>query len=178
MCYQVKIYIFMSLSHDLLKGLLLTICLRDGGVARGRTPSEGKGWAQNWLINSGSLSKSRGDSGFSKSLSLRFVLLSLRNSQPSLERKAHVGKMETVFPLTSLGNMAMIRTNILTLLSLPITLSLSLSLHFFVFQSLRCVPLFVTPWTVAPQASLSVGFSRQEYWSGLPLPSPGICPFI
>ena len=107
----------MSLSHDLLKGLLLTICLRDGGVARGRTPSEGKGWAQNWLINSGSLSKSRGDSGFSKSLSLRFVLLSLTNSQPSLERKAHVGKMETVFPLTSLGNMAMIRTNILTLLN-------------------------------------------------------------
>ena len=178
MCYQVKIYIFMSLSHDLLKGLLLTICLRDGGVTRGRTPSEGKGWAQNWLINSGSLSKSRGDSGFSKSLSLRSVLLSLTNSQPSLERKAHADKMETVFPLTSLGNMAVIRTNILTSLSLPITLSLSLSLHFFVFQLLRHVPLFVTPWTVAPQASLSVGFSRQEYWSELPLPPPGICPFI
>ena len=35
------------------------------------------------------------------------------------------------------------------------------------------VQLFVTPWTVACQASLSVGFSRQEYWSGLPIPSPG-----
>ena len=34
--------------------------------------------------------------------------------------------------------------------------------------------LFVTPWTVARQAPLSVGFSRQEYWSGLPFPSPGI----
>ena len=34
--------------------------------------------------------------------------------------------------------------------------------------------LFVTPWTVAHQAPLSVGFSRQEYWSGLPFPSPGI----
>ena len=33
--------------------------------------------------------------------------------------------------------------------------------------------LFVTPWTVAHQASPSIGFSRQEYWSGLPLPSPG-----
>ena len=33
--------------------------------------------------------------------------------------------------------------------------------------------LFVTPWTVARQASLSMGFSRQEYWSGLPFPSPG-----
>ena len=30
-----------------------------------------------------------------------------------------------------------------------------------------------TPWTVACQASLSMGFSRQEYWSGLPFPSPG-----
>ena len=32
---------------------------------------------------------------------------------------------------------------------------------------------YVTPWTVAYQASLSMGFSRQEYWSGLPFPSPG-----
>jgi len=32
---------------------------------------------------------------------------------------------------------------------------------------------FSTPWTVAHQAPLSVGFSRQEYWSGLPFPSPG-----
>ena len=34
------------------------------------------------------------------------------------------------------------------------------------------VQLFVTPWTVAYHAPLSMGFSRQEYWSGLPLPSP------
>ena len=32
---------------------------------------------------------------------------------------------------------------------------------------------FVTPWTVARQAPLSVGFFRQEYWSGSPFPSPG-----
>ena len=32
--------------------------------------------------------------------------------------------------------------------------------------------LFVTPWTAAYQAPLSMGFSRQEYWSGVPLPSP------
>ena len=38
------------------------------------------------------------------------------------------------------------------------------------------VQLFVTPWTVAHQASLSMGFSRQEYWSGLPFPSPGDLP--
>ena len=34
----------------------------------------------------------------------------------------------------------------------------------------------VTPWTVACQAPLSMGFSRQEYWSGLPFPSPGGLP--
>ena len=36
--------------------------------------------------------------------------------------------------------------------------------------------LFETPWTVAYQAPLSMGFSRQEYWSGLPFPSPGDLP--
>ena len=35
---------------------------------------------------------------------------------------------------------------------------------------------FVTPWTVICQAPLSKGFPRQEYWSGLPLPSPGHLP--
>ena len=39
-------------------------------------------------------------------------------------------------------------------------------------KSLSRVWLFATPWTVASQAPLSVGFSRQEYWSGLPFPSP------
>ena len=38
------------------------------------------------------------------------------------------------------------------------------------------VRLFVTPWTVAYQASQSMEFSREEYWSGLPFPSPGDLP--
>ena len=38
------------------------------------------------------------------------------------------------------------------------------------------VRLFATPWTVAHQAPLSMGFSRQEYWSWLPFPSPGDLP--
>ena len=38
------------------------------------------------------------------------------------------------------------------------------------------VQLFVTPWTVAYQASLTMGFPRQEYWSGLSFPSPGDLP--
>ena len=49
-------------------------------------------------------------------------------------------------------------------------------------KSLSRVQLFATPWTVASQAPLSMGFSRQRYWNGLPfpllgnLPDPGIEP--
>ena len=46
----------------------------------------------------------------------------------------------------------------------------------FKVKSLSCVHLFVSPWIVAHQASPSMGFSRQEYWSGLPFPSPGDLP--
>ena len=41
-------------------------------------------------------------------------------------------------------------------------------------KSLSPIRLFVTPWTVAYQAPPSMGFSRQEYWNGLPFPSLGI----
>ena len=40
-------------------------------------------------------------------------------------------------------------------------------------KSVSRVRFFATPWTVAYQAPSSMGFSRQEYWSGLPFPSPG-----
>ena len=43
-------------------------------------------------------------------------------------------------------------------------------------KSLSCVRLFATLWTVAHQVLQSMGFSRQEYWSGLPFPSPGDLP--
>ena len=43
-------------------------------------------------------------------------------------------------------------------------------------KSLSHVRVFATLWTVACQASPSMGFSRQEYWSGLPFPSPGDLP--
>ena len=42
----------------------------------------------------------------------------------------------------------------------------------YIVLVLRCVLLIVTPWTVAHQAPLSLGFSRQESWSGLPCPPP------
>ena len=43
-------------------------------------------------------------------------------------------------------------------------------------KSLGRVQLYATPWTIAYQVLLSMGFSRQEYWSGLPFPSPGDLP--
>ena len=51
-----------------------------------------------------------------------------------------------------------------------------------VFSHFNCAQLLATPWTLAHKAPLSMGFSRQEYWSGLPrlspgdLPNPGIKP--
>ena len=43
-------------------------------------------------------------------------------------------------------------------------------------QSVSCVRLFAIPWTVAHQAAMFMGFPKQEYWSGLPFPSPGALP--
>ena len=45
-------------------------------------------------------------------------------------------------------------------------------------KSLSCVRLLATPWTAAHQAPPSMGFSRQEYWRGLPLPSPKLHIFL
>ena len=49
-------------------------------------------------------------------------------------------------------------------------------LHMCVVRNFNCVQLFATIWTVTHQAPLSMGFSRQEYWSGLPCPPPGDLP--
>ena len=48
-----------------------------------------------------------------------------------------------------------------------------LSNSLFLSLVAKSCPTFATPWTVAYQAPLSMGFPRQEYWSGLPFPSPG-----
>ena len=50
------------------------------------------------------------------------------------------------------------------------------TLFLFVLSCLSCVQLSAILWTVACQAPLSMGFSRQEYWSGLPCPAPGHLP--
>ena len=46
----------------------------------------------------------------------------------------------------------------------------------YMLSHFSCIRLFMTPWTLAHQALLSMGFSRQEYWSGLPWPPPGNLP--
>ena len=51
-----------------------------------------------------------------------------------------------------------------------------LALFLVLVKSLSRVRLSATPWTVAYQAPPSMEFSRQEYWSGLPFPSPGYLP--
>ena len=50
------------------------------------------------------------------------------------------------------------------------------TLLFMFSGQVKVKSLFATPWTVAYQAPLSMGFSRQEYWSGLPFPFPGDLP--
>ena len=45
-------------------------------------------------------------------------------------------------------------------------------------QALSHIQLFLTSWTVACQAPLFMKFSRQEYWSGLPFPTPGDLPYL
>ena len=71
--------------------------------------------------------------------------------------------------------------NILIFLRGPIGLFWRVLLVSYYFQagkcySLSCVRLIQTPWTVDRQAPLSLGFPRQENWSGLPFPSPGDFP--
>ena len=53
-----------------------------------------------------------------------------------------------------------------------LALSIRLLLLLLLMSCFSCVQLVATPWTAAYQAPSSMGFSRQEYWSGVPLPSP------
>ena len=68
-------------------------------------------------------------------------------------------------------------TRILTIICWSIAISVILDFFFFFIDFQRAsllshVQLFVTPWTIAHQIPLAMGFSRQEYWSWLPFPSP------
>ena len=64
----------------------------------------------------------------------------------------------------------------LLVLGLCSAIHTSLTLFIVVVLLLSRVLLFATPWTVGHQAPLSMDFSQQEYWGGLPFPSPGALP--
>ena len=69
--------------------------------------------------------------------------------------------------------------NIITIISIYLSIQLSQILLWTIYVCvciLSCVWLFVTPWTLALQAPLPMGFPRQEYWSRLLFPSPGDLP--
>ena len=68
------------------------------------------------------------------------------------------------------GNQCLPRCPVTTELPHPLGLTFhgSALLHVSVLSRFSCVRLLATPWTVAHQAPLPMGFSRQEYWSGLP----------
>ena len=59
---------------------------------------------------------------------------------------------------------------------LLISLLVNTNIYYSEVKLLSHVQLFATPWTVAHQAPQSMEFSRQEYWSGVPFPSPGDLP--
>ena len=61
----------------------------------------------------------------------------------------------------------------ITIIIKIIIILLNLFSAFYVVQWLSCVQFFAPPWTIAHQAPPPIGFSRQEYWNGLPFPSPG-----
>ena len=67
-------------------------------------------------------------------------------------------------------------TNITLQINYTSIKTLQLSVHVCMPSCFSCVQLFETPWTVAHQAPLSMGFSRQAYWSGLLWPPPGDLP--
>ena len=77
-------------------------------------------------------------------------------------------------PIFSLSSFTFIKGLFSSSLLSAIRVVSSAYLRLLIFLSR--VQLFVIPWTVAQQVPLSTGFSRQEYWSGLPLPSPGHLP--
>ena len=60
----------------------------------------------------------------------------------------------------------------------PFYVLLSSCVHACMLSCFSCVRLFVTLWTIAHQASLSLGYSRQKYWSGLPCPPPGVSSWL
>ena len=105
-------------------------------------------------------------------------------TQDSLSHRLHASEKDTVLPagiLLSWGPLFVFQassliSNLHSLNPSFLICSLEMATHSDEVKSLSRVQLFATPWTVAYQAPPPMGFSRQEYWSGLPFPSPGDLP--
>ena len=87
-----------------------------------------------------------------------------------LEQKGSVTFFIDMFLVSKAGNLSCKNIHFPPL---PSTMALNEAIFILKVLVFSCVRLFVTPWTVAHQVSLSVEFSRQEYWSELPFPSSG-----
>ena len=112
---------------------------------------------------------------------LKENLLCTRNQGPqslmgSLDPGAHKVLFEPSKHLWKLWGLSLNVIFPLPLSCWGFSFALGHEVSFFGRIQLSPVRLFVTPWIVAYQAPLSMGFSRQEYWSGLPFPSPGDLP--
>ena len=84
--------------------------------------------------------------------------------------------MDNNFCLFGLLLYSYVKVDVWLRVDAQIILMNKLIVKYSIVKSLSCVRLFVTLWAVAYLASLSMGFSRQEYWSRLPFPSPGELP--
>ena len=131
------------------------------------------------------LLKSNLSSWFSFPVSLRVCVLSLSVISdlllpPGLQPTRFLCPWDSPDKDTGLGCYSLLQGIFLTQGSNPALLYCRQTLNHlshqeaYSVQSLSCVQPSVTPWTAAFQAPLSMGFSRQEYWSGVPLPSPFI----
>ena len=98
---------------------------------------------------------------------------SLGNSAKSLGEFRSISALFVILVLVSNWNDIYVLGN---KYKIPHNYSANRSVHVCVLSHFSHVQLFATLWIVACQAPLSVGFSRQEYWSGLPWPSPGDLP--
>ena len=106
-----------------------------------------------------------------------FILLEKKLRQ--LSQSTSIVQGPFYCPWDEIQNLSMAYTAHHDLFSSTLTSPPSLQIQnycMFVLYVLHCAQIFATPWTVAHQAPLSMGFSRQEYWSGSSFPPPGYLP--
>ena len=106
--------------------------------------------------------------GVSKARNLKWVPISFfKQSSPDPRDQAHVSWLAGSF------SDSLVLSQRRSLYIYIYAIFVQYTIFYMKVKSLSRVRLFVILWTVAYQASQSMGFSRQEYWRGLPFPSPG-----